>query len=124
MRDLADTFKALADETRLQILGLLLNKKELCVCDFVGTLQISQSKASRHLRTLAQAGFLSDRRDAVWVHYRISEELGDERKAILASLRKTLTEQRLSEMLEKLDAWLESKDPSGLTCTTKKKEQG
>jgi DNA-binding transcriptional ArsR family regulator len=43
MRTLASVFKALSDETRLQMLGLLLREGELCVCDFVEVLSVTQS---------------------------------------------------------------------------------
>ena len=56
MRTLTSVFKALSDETRLQMLGLLLKEGELCVCDFVDVSKITQSKASRHLRHLVNAG--------------------------------------------------------------------
>ena len=52
MIDFATCFTALADPTRLQMLALLLRRGELRVCDFVETLAITQSKASRHLRHL------------------------------------------------------------------------
>ena len=83
MREIADIFKALADETRLQMLTFLLERDELCVCDFVGALDITQSKASRHLRYLYNCGLLADRRDGVWIHYRISPDLLPEARAIL-----------------------------------------
>jgi len=52
MKKEAQLFKSLADETRLKILWLLMAKEELCVCDIMGVLGITQSKASRHLRYL------------------------------------------------------------------------
>jgi ArsR family transcriptional regulator, arsenate/arsenite/antimonite-responsive transcriptional repressor len=48
MENLLDVLKALSDETRLRILNLLY-ERELCVCDVMETLQITQAKASRHL---------------------------------------------------------------------------
>src|SRR5665254_8576 len=70
VRELASMFKALGDETRLEMLALLVQRDELCVCRFEEALGITQSKASRHLRYLLNAGLVTDRRDAVWVHYR------------------------------------------------------
>ena len=49
MRHTAGLYKALGDETRLHMLWLLMNHRELCVCDLMEVLQITQSKASRHL---------------------------------------------------------------------------
>ncbi len=105
MRDLASTFSALADPTRLEMLALLLENGELCVCDFVGTLGISQSKASRHLRYLRNAGLLQDRPDGLWVFYRIAPDLGGDGKAILSALRSIFAERDLSNLRSRLKAW-------------------
>lgn len=102
MYSLANSFKALADETRLDMLALLLQRSELCVCRFEEALGISQSKASRHLRYLLNAGLLQDRREAVWVHYRLSSDLSPEGKALIAALPGILGEERLSEARRRL----------------------
>ncbi|MFH1017675.1 MAG: metalloregulator ArsR/SmtB family transcription factor [Pseudomonadota bacterium] len=86
----ADIFKALADETRLKILSLLLKKGELCVCRFEETLGISQSKASRHLRYLLHSGLVQERRDRVWVHYRIHDDPGKDQERVLRFLKSLL----------------------------------
>jgi ArsR family transcriptional regulator len=63
-------FKALADATRLRILGLLL-AGEVCVCDIHESLKIPQSKASRHLAYLRRSGLVETRREGLWIHYRL-----------------------------------------------------
>jgi ArsR family transcriptional regulator len=65
-------FKALADTTRLRIIGLLL-AGEVCVCDIHESLRVSQPKASRHLAYLRRAGLVEVRRDGLWMHYRLAE---------------------------------------------------
>ena len=65
-------FKLLADETRLSILTLLSGYEELCVCELVETLHLSQPKISRHLALLKQSGLVSDSRQGHWVYYRLS----------------------------------------------------
>jgi len=65
-------FKALADATRLRILGLLLTG-EVCVCHIHETLRIPQPKASRHLAYLRRAGLVDTRRDGLWIHYRMAQ---------------------------------------------------
>src|SRR6266699_577415 len=65
-------FKALADATRLRILGLLLTG-EVCVCHIHESLKITQPKASRHLAYLRRAGLVETRRDGLWVHYRLAQ---------------------------------------------------
>src|SRR5579859_1401553 len=63
-------FKALADATRLRILGLLLSG-EVCVCDIHESLKIPQPKASRHLAYLRRSGLVEARREGLWIHYRL-----------------------------------------------------
>ena len=65
-------FKALADTTRLRILGLLLTG-EVCVCDIHESLKIPQPKASRHLAYLRKAGLVEARREGLWMHYRLAD---------------------------------------------------
>jgi len=72
MRNLIKAIKALSDETRLRILNLL-TERECCVCEVMQALEISQSKASRGLSALYDAGFLKLRREALWSFYSIDE---------------------------------------------------
>ena len=69
MRNLERMFKALSDETRLRILGLVFKNGPMCVCEVERILRITQSKASRHLRYLRDAGLLEDARDGAIVNY-------------------------------------------------------
>jgi len=73
MEKIVDVLKALSDETRLRIINLLY-EQELCVCDIIETLQITQTKASRHLSYLKNAGLVVDRKYAQWVYYSFSKE--------------------------------------------------
>jgi len=73
MRELVKAFKALSDETRIRILKLLL-ERECCVCEVMQALDISQSRASRNLGILHDAGFVKARRDGLWVLYSIDEK--------------------------------------------------
>ncbi len=73
MRDLVKAMKALSDETRLRILNLLL-ERECCVCEVMQALEISQTRASRNLSALYDAGFLKLRKDGLWSLYSIDEE--------------------------------------------------
>ncbi len=69
LEDMEVLFKALADATRLRILGLLLTG-EVCVCHIHESLKIPQPKASRHLAYLRRAGLVETRREGLWGHYR------------------------------------------------------
>jgi len=67
-----ETYKALADRTRLRILALLMDG-EVCVCDIHDTLRLPQPTASRHLAYLRRAGLVEARRDGTWMHYRLAD---------------------------------------------------
>jgi len=71
MRDFVKLFKALSDETRIRILKVLL-ERECCVCEVMQALNISQSRASRNLGILEDAGFIKSRRDGLWIVYSIN----------------------------------------------------
>lgn len=73
MQELLKAFKALSDETRLRILQLLM-ERECCVCEVMQALDISQSRASRNLGILQDAGFIKAKRDGHWVVYFIDEQ--------------------------------------------------
>ena len=97
MENLCRIFKALSDETRLTIMGLVLENDHLCVCEVERILGITQSKASRHLRYLRDAGVLEDRRDGLIVNYRLPERPSEELSAVLATLRGLLAKRPVPE---------------------------
>ncbi|MDO5536648.1 MAG: metalloregulator ArsR/SmtB family transcription factor [Desulfovibrionaceae bacterium] len=66
-------FKALSDETRLRLLRILIDHK-LSVNELVSILEMGQSRISRHLRILTEAGLLTSRRDGLWVFYQANSE--------------------------------------------------
>ncbi len=68
-------YKCLADETRLRTVLLIAHAGELCVCEITAALGEIQPKISRHLAQLKKCGFLEDRRQGQWVHYRLSATL-------------------------------------------------
>ncbi|MCF8567075.1 metalloregulator ArsR/SmtB family transcription factor [Alicyclobacillus tolerans] len=61
--DMAEIYKARADRTRLRMLALLA-KDELCVCELVSVLHMSQPSVSQHLRKLKQVGLVKERKTA------------------------------------------------------------
>jgi ArsR family transcriptional regulator len=67
----ARLFRALADPTRIRILGMVAGG-ELCVCELVSALDIPQPLLSHHLRILRQAGFIRGRKDGRWTHYALN----------------------------------------------------
>lgn len=72
MHDPITLLAALAEPTRLSALRLLRDGREHCVCELMALLDASQSRMSRHMVTLRQAGLVVDRRDAQWVRYRLN----------------------------------------------------
>jgi len=72
-----DFFAALAHDTRLRCLMLLSRHHELCVCELTYALGVSQPHISRHLAQLRELGVAADRREGLWVYYRIHPALPD-----------------------------------------------
>ena len=79
-------FHALSDETRLQLLELLTDGEQ-CVCDLTEALKTGQSRLSFHLKTLKDAGLLSDRRDGRWVYYALNQEVIGELDELIKGLK-------------------------------------
>lgn len=82
-------FRALGDETRLRLLQRLRGGEQ-CVCDLTDELDTRQSLLSFHLRTLKDAGLVTDRRDGRWVYYALNPDG-------LETLRRALDELRSSD---------------------------
>ena len=114
MRDVASLFKALGDEARVQMVWLLLHHDELCVCDFMAALDVGQSKASRHLRTLYHAGLVSDRRAGTWTYYSLHPQAEGLARSQLEALRSSLHGRADAEALLRATArYLEEKTAAG-----------
>ncbi len=116
MRVYADLFKALSDETRLAALSMIMAHGELCVCDVEAVLAITQSKASRHLRYLKNVGLLDDRRDGIWVHYRLAQKPTKEVAALIGANRKLIEGLKDKGLERKLKTWLADKDRCRSCC--------
>ena len=69
---------ALSEPTRLEAMQLLGDGTEHCVCELMKKLGATQSRMSRHMQVLKQAGLVVDRRDAQWVRYRLNPDLPPE----------------------------------------------
>lgn len=79
-------FHALSDETRLQIIERL-GDGEQCVCNLTDMLATTQSLLSFHLKTLKDAGILTDRREGRWVYYSLSPQAIEELQRFISSLK-------------------------------------
>ncbi len=106
MKDVAQFLKVLADESRLQILWLLLNHKELCVCELGEALGVSPSKVSRHLATLRHTGLVTDRKDGAWSFYSLRQADNELERAVLDALRENLAgHPGAVRVLQSLNEW-------------------
>jgi len=66
-------YKALGDKTRLRMVQLL-KVRELCVCEMMAALNLTQPTASHHLGILENAGIVKERKDGRWVFYSIADK--------------------------------------------------
>lgn len=113
MIELVQTFKLLADEQRLRAL-MLLDQKELCVCQLMGVLGISQPLVSRNLSLLRRAGFLEERREGKLVFYRVKAILPQDKSEIMRLMRRLLKEKRtIADDLQNLSECMEFQKKTG-----------
>jgi DNA-binding transcriptional ArsR family regulator len=89
MKNLLDIFRLLTDEQRVRIL-MLLDKKELSVCQLMGIIGASQPLISRNLSILYKGGFLEERRDGKLRFYRVRKDLSGDNEAVFELLRNIL----------------------------------
>ena len=82
----ASLFHALSDPMRIEVLELLANG-ERCVCDLTEVLDVAQSRLSWHLKTLKEAGLVSDRREGRWSYYTLEPAAFAHAEAALAALK-------------------------------------
>lgn len=78
---------ALNNETRVLILRFLDEHGPLCVCDLQSSLEMIQSRLSRHLKILKEAGFLKVKRKGAWAYYAIRSPLDRFRSEALEEIR-------------------------------------
>lgn len=95
MKEMLTLFKLVSDESRLRII-LLLEEKELCVCQIMGVLNMSQPLVSRNLSLLSRAGFLEDRREGKLMFYRIRKDVPPRQAALLSMMRKFLKDDTIA----------------------------
>jgi len=86
MNDAIRRLKALSDPGRLKVLALVNSASEICVCKIEEVLEIPQPTVSRHLNRLKEAGWLADRRQGKWVHYRLADSPDSPWRTILDTL--------------------------------------
>ncbi len=80
------TIGAINDETRLKILNFIHQNEEVCVCDIENAFNMIQSRISRHLKILKEAGFLKVERRGRWAFYSIRTPLDKFRQSIVEEI--------------------------------------
>ncbi|SNT26381.1 transcriptional regulator, ArsR family [Tropicimonas sediminicola] len=85
---------AISDPTRRAALAIIWDGGEHCVCELMAKLEASQSRMSRHMKVLREAGIVTDRRDAQWVRFRRNPELAPDLVAVIDAV---LAAERRSE---------------------------
>ncbi|QNM87901.1 ArsR/SmtB family transcription factor [Aliarcobacter cryaerophilus] len=86
MDNFLQTIGAINDETRVKILNFINIHGEVCVCDIENSFSMIQSRVSRHLKILKDAGFLKVDRKGRWAYYSIREPLDIFRESILKEI--------------------------------------
>ncbi len=74
---------AISDPTRRAALAIIWDGGEHCVCELMARLNASQSRMSRHMKSLSQAGLVIGRRDAQWVRFRRNPDLAPELAVVI-----------------------------------------
>ena len=79
-----EVLKALADPTRLQMIGVLKRAAEpVCICDFTATFDLSQPTISHHMAKLKEAGLVEVSRSGIWAYYQLARRLEPKTRALL-----------------------------------------
>ncbi len=107
MQEIMNILKALSEETRLRILKLL-EHGELCVCDIVAALDMVQPKISFHLATLKEAGFIRDRKQGRWTHYRL-DDTDFFKRSLLLSVLERIPKEALAADRRRLEEFMQNK---------------
>jgi ArsR family transcriptional regulator, arsenate/arsenite/antimonite-responsive transcriptional repressor len=93
MYSLVKALKALSDDTRLRIINVVL-ERECCVCEVIQALEISQTRASRNLAMLYDAGFLKLRKEGLWSLYSLNTEMPAYLAALVESVKLALLDNK------------------------------
>jgi ArsR family transcriptional regulator, arsenate/arsenite/antimonite-responsive transcriptional repressor len=79
-----EMLKALADPTRLQMIGILKRSaKPVCICDFTAAFDLSQPTISHHMAKLREVGLVDVSKSGIWAYYRLASRLESKTRALL-----------------------------------------
>lgn len=108
MESLANIYHALSEVTRLRIMKLL-EHGELCVCDLVAALEMSQPKISFHVAALKSAGLINDRKQGRWIHYSIAADCDLFRRYLISTTLEKIADTDIADDLSRLKTFLDQK---------------
>lgn len=118
-----DLFKCFSEPVRLRIMHLLSNTQpELCVCDLVTVLGAPQGTISRHLTYLRLSGLVEDRREGVWVYYRLARPSSKVHGAMLQCLKSCFSDD--PDLADDIREFTKLKKTRSLACCTPQNLQG
>ncbi|MFO7952995.1 MAG: metalloregulator ArsR/SmtB family transcription factor [Bacillota bacterium] len=101
MKDYVKAIKSLSEKTRIRILALLHQSREVCVSEIVEALQEDQYKISRHLKVLQDAGMVVRNKKGRWIYYQLNESQVHFQKMLLDAV-KTISSEILKEDVGRL----------------------
>jgi ArsR family transcriptional regulator len=110
-----DLFASLAHETRVRCVVLLMRHPELCVCELMHAIGAAQPHVSRHLAQLREVGLVTDRREGLWIFYRINPALPDWVAAVLSETAAAVGGERPFVEDERVLAAMPNR-PASLRC--------
>ena len=100
---------ALSDPTRIRIIAALRNE-ELCVCELVDALGISQSSLSSHLQICRQAGVLATRKESRWIYYSLSTHYAPLIERIFSELQTVDSDEQVRQDARRLKKRLKMRE--------------
>ena len=109
MRELVAIAKALCDPTRIRVMAALRNG-ELCVCELVDALEISQSSLSSHLQICREVGVVTTRKESRWIYYSLSARYASLIETIFAELQMLGRDEQLRQDARRLKKRLQIRE--------------
>lgn len=122
MDALANIYHALSEVTRLRILKLL-EHGELCVCDLVAALQMSQPKISFHVAALKCAGLINDRKQGRWIRYSIVADCDLFRRYLISTTLEKIQADAIAEDRARLESFRQQKSTTPFVAPCAKRRQ-
>jgi len=114
MRELEKIFKALSDEIRLRMLNLFFHIEKLYPCEIMSLLEVSQTRVSRNINLLLDAGFLKQKRKGKYISYYLNNELDNGLKNFISKKLESFEQIKIDlknlESLKKDNFNVECKD--------------